>query len=427
MEKLEIQTVTGPVKGAIRPPGSKSITNRALLCAALAEGVSTLRGLLDSDDTHLMLSALQQLGVQVSVDWVGSNAVIEGCRGRFPNSDIELFVGNSGTTMRFIAAALAASGGRYRLIGTARMHERPIDELVVALRGLGVDVTCETEGRFPPLTISSTRFKGGHVSIAAAKSSQFISGLLMAAPLSSVPLEIETTGPVVSQPYITMTRDVMRSFGVDVAVSHDKKRYSVLPQHYRGVSYEIEPDASAASYFLAVAAICGGTVVIDGLASDSIQGDVGFAQLLSKMGCRVESGVQSMSVTGPALRGIDCDMRDISDTVQTMAAVSLFVQGPTTIRGIDHIRGKETDRIGNLAIELRKLGASVIESAGGMTIEPRQLRGTEINTHDDHRMAMSLALVGLRQPGVVILDPGCVSKTYPGYFEDLEKVTATSK
>jgi 3-phosphoshikimate 1-carboxyvinyltransferase len=218
----------------------------------------------------------------------------------------------------------------------------------------------------------------------------------------------------------------MRSFGVDVVVESNSGRLAVLPQPYRAADFQVEPDASAASYFLAVAAICGGTVAIAGLGSDSIQGDVGFVGVLAEMGCLVSTTKQSIKVTGPALRGIDCDMRDISDTVQTLAAVSLFVECPTTIRGVSHIRGKETDRIGHLAIELRKLGANVIEFPDGMKIEPQQLRAAEIETYDDHRMAMSLSLVGLRQSGVVILNPDCVSKTYPNFFADLAKIVAST-
>ncbi len=418
---IAIQQAPGPVHSTIQPPGSKSLTNRALAIAAMARGRSVLQGVLDSDDTRVMIESLVKLGVQVQQDVSNHSVWVEGRGGVFPNQSAELFVGNSGTTIRFLTALLGFAGGRYCLDGIDRMHERPIGPLVDALNQLGANVVAESPGQCPPVRISSKRLTGGRVTISGDTSSQYLSGLMMAAPLATEQVVIKIDGPLISKPYVEMTSNVMKSFGVECRYGKSFDRFEITGgQTYVATDYQIEPDASAASYFWAMAAICGGAATVTGINQYSLQGDVRFVHCLKQMGCNVAWGDNEITVTGPAKIGIDVDMSDVSDTVQTLAAVAVFVEGTTTIRNVAHNRVKETDRIGNLAIELRKLGAKVDEFEDGLAIHPGALTGAEIETYDDHRMAMSLALVGLRQPGVKIHNPGCVSKTYPNYFEDLK-------
>ncbi len=417
----EIKPVFSPVASSIRPPGSKSLTNRALPIAAMASGRSVLQGFLDSDDTRVMIESLNRLGIFVSHDATSSSAVVEGVGGLVPNQKADLFIGNSGTTIRFLTALLAVAGGDYRLDGIPRMRQRPIGPLVEALQMLHLKVDTGSPGGCPPVRISTQRSQGGTVRIKGSLSSQYLSGLMMAAPLAVHDTVIEIEGVLISRPYVEMTKRVMGAFGVGIEVDQQFRRFEIGGgQTYRATDYQIEPDASSASYFWAVAAICGGSATVLGLDKGSLQGDVGFVNCLEQMGCEVEWGAGQITVRGPAKHGIDIDMSNVSDTVQTLAAVALFVEGTTNVRNIAHNRVKETDRIGNLAIELRKLGATVEEREDGLAIHPRPTRPAEIETYDDHRMAMSLALVGLRQAGVKILDHKCVSKTYPDFFEDLE-------
>jgi 3-phosphoshikimate 1-carboxyvinyltransferase len=414
---------SGPIAANVRPPGSKSITNRALVCAALAEGTSQLVGALDSDDTRVMIDSLARLGIVIRHDAPAATIDVAGCGGRIPASAADLFVGNSGTTMRFLTALAVLGNGVYRLDGVPRMRERPIDDLVAALVQLGCDVASEQPNGCPPVVVRAKGLRGGRAEIQGDRSSQFLSGILMAAPYARQPVELVTSGPLVSQPYVRMTLAVMKAFGV-MAEASDLRRIRVpTPQVYRGREYAIEPDASAASYFFAAAAITGGEATVPGLSRDSLQGDVAFVDCLARMGCDVRFKDHEITVVGRPLAGIDLDMNAISDTVQTLAAVALFANGPTAIRGVGHIRHKETDRIGNLAIELRKFGAKVDELTDGLVIQPpNTLRAATIDTYDDHRMAMSLAQVGLRTSGVVINNPGCVAKTYPEFFAELEKI-----
>jgi 3-phosphoshikimate 1-carboxyvinyltransferase len=418
---IEVQPARGPIRSSIQPPGSKSLTNRALPIAAMAAGKTVLTGVLDSDDTRAMIDSLERIGVNVSHDAKTNRVVIEGNGGSF-NGAAELFIGNSGTSIRFLTAMLGFAGGKYRLDGIERMRERPIGPLVESLNQLGANVVAESDGGCPPVQINSDAVSGGTVSIRGSISSQYLSGVMMASPLAKDGVVVEIEGPLISKPYVEMTAAVMKSFGVDCQASKALDRFEIsADQQYQGIEYAIEPDASAASYFWAAAAICGGTATVKGLNRNSLQGDVGFVDCLEQMGCKVEWLENEISVTGPATHGIDIDMSDVSDTVQTLASVALFVEGPTNVRNVAHNRVKETDRIGNLAIELRKFGVQVDEREDGLTIHPAPLNSAEIETYDDHRMAMSLALVGLKQPGVKILDPGCVSKTYPNYFIDLAK------
>ncbi|XZE55147.1 3-phosphoshikimate 1-carboxyvinyltransferase [Planctomycetaceae bacterium SH139] len=416
----------GPVVGAMRPPGSKSLTNRALICAALANGRSKLTDVLDSEDTRVMIAALQAVGVELDVDLAKQTIEVEGLAGSHRDqqaAEVSLEIGNSGTTIRFLTAALSALGGRYYLHGVPRMHQRPIADLIAAIEQLGGGAEALSPLGCPPVRIASGGWQRGEVTVAGAVSSQYLSGLLMAAPASRRQITVRIAGELVSRPYVDMTLTLMRDFGVRVDVVDESTFLLPADQAYQGRSYTIEPDASAASYPWAAAAISGGTVTVQGLHRQALQGDVAFVEVLAKMGCQVSYEANQITVSGRAARGIDVDMNAISDCVQTLAVVALFATGPTTIRGVGHNRFKETDRIGDLARELRKLGAEVTELDDGMRITPGELRGALLETYDDHRMAMSLALAGLSLPGVQIENPACTAKTYPHYFADLERLT----
>ncbi len=429
-DSLEIQPVRSPVRGTIRPPGSKSITNRALVCAALADGKSTLRGALDSEDTQVMVAALGKLGIPVAVADAGRTLHVTGCGGAIPAAQAELFVANSGTTMRFLAAVAGLGRGEYRLDGIPRMRERPMGDQAAAMRRLGVEVVCEGAGECPPIVVRGGPFTGGSTRIRGEASSQFLSGLLMAAPYATRDVDLIVDGTLVSVPYVTMTQRVMESFGAEVTAAPDYAELRVSSKRrYVGREYEIEPDASAASYFFATAAITGGRVVVDRLGRESLQGDVAFVNCLEKMGAQVSYGSDnSITVEGRPLVGVDVDMNSISDTAPTMAVTALFAKGPTLIRNIAHVRHKETDRIAAVATELRKLGAVVEELNDGLRITPPvSPHGASVATYNDHRMAMSFALAGLVIPGVVINDPGCTSKTYPEYFADLDRLVRSGK
>lgn len=427
MSSIEVQPAAGPLNARIRPPGSKSLTNRALVCAALARGTSTLRGVLDSEDTRIMLDALSVLGVAVDVDSQQQVARVTGCGCSIPATSADLYVAASGTTVRFLTALVALAHGRFRLHGTPRMHERPIGDLLDALVQLGVDARSETGNGCPPVVVRAAGLPADKVTMRGDVSSQFLSGLLMAAPCAvaqadAAPLRIAIDGPLVSQPYVEMTLAVMRAFGAQVDTAADSSLFQVAGTGYTARDYDVEPDASAASYFWAAAAITGGRVTVEGLNADSLQGDIHLVDCLAKMGCHVEQDQRGITVAGAPLSGIDVDMNAISDTVQTLAVVALFADGATNIRNVAHMRHKETDRIAALTTELRKLGAGVEERPDGLRIVPGKLSGARLDTYDDHRMAMSLALAGLRVPGVIIADPECTAKTYPGFWHDLERL-----
>ena len=418
--EIEIQPA-GPIRGSIRPPGSKSLTNRALVCAALAQGESVLTGALDSEDTRVMIEALRQLKIAVENDVKANIIRVTGCDGRPRATDADIFTANSGTTIRFLTAMAALGRGRFRLDGSPRMRERPIEDLLDALGQLGVNAYSELHTGCPPVIVEGQGLRGGRAEIAGNVSSQFLSALLMAAPYAENPVELALRA-LVSQPYVAMTTAVMAAFG---AYIETRPGGFIVPAGtgYHGRDYEIEPDASAASYFFAAAAITGGKISVQGLSRHSLQGDVAFCDGLERMGCSVRYGENEITVSGGKLRGIDADMNAISDTVQTLAAVALFAEGPTSIGRAAHIRHKETDRIHALACELRKLGAGVEERPDGLRIIPGKLHGAKIETYNDHRMAMSMALVGLAVAGVIILDPECTAKTYPDFFADLARIT----
>jgi 3-phosphoshikimate 1-carboxyvinyltransferase len=409
----DVLTVTpsrGPLDAVVRPPGSKSITNRALLCAALAPGTSTLSGALFADDTRAMLGAIAALGASVDADPAAARVTVTGADLRAGGPDAAVDARQSGTTARFVLPVAAARPGRTVVDGAAQLRDRPFGPVLDALRDLGAEVAADG---FLPATVRGP-MRGGPVQVSGHISSQFLSGLLLAGPLMTDGLSVELTSPLVSAPYVEMTKAVMASFGVAV----DGLR--VAPGSYRATDYAVEPDASAASYLLGAAAVAGGTVTVRGLGSASLQGDVRFAQVLAGMGARVSHTTDSLTVTvEDTLSGVDVDMADISDTAQTLAAVAVFADSPTRVRGIGFIRRKETDRLAAIVTELRRAGIDATEDDDGFTVHPGQPRATRFATYDDHRMAMSLALLGLRVPGIEIADPGCVTKTYPGFFGDL--------
>jgi 3-phosphoshikimate 1-carboxyvinyltransferase len=421
-----IQPVVRPIVGSIRPPGSKSLTNRALVVAALAEGTSTLTGVLQSRDTEVMVDSLNRLGITVTPGTTPNSLVVTGGAGRIPATTAELYLENSGTSIRFLTAMCVLGQGRYRLDGNARMRARPIGDLLAALNQLGAQTRCEAPTDCPPVIIEADGLPGGVTSVETQKSSQFLSALLMALPGARGPVEVRLSGPLVSEPYIDMTLGVMARFGVTIDTSRTGV-YRVQPARYRAGHYSIEPDASAASYFFAAAAITGGSVTVEGLSHSALQGDVRFVEVLEQMGCRVDWHPDSITVHGGPLRGVDVDMNAISDTAQTLAVVAIFANSPTTIRHVAHMRLKETDRVSAVVTELRRMGLSADEHPDGLTIHPGVPQPTLIETYDDHRMAMSFALAGLRVSGIRIADPGCTAKTYPQFFADLERLSAAAR
>ncbi len=425
MESHRCQAAVGPLDAVAELPGSKSLTNRALAAAALADGTSLLTGILVAEDTRLMIDALAALGVRTTLDEAGCAAEVTGCRGQLPESEAELFCGNSGTTIRFCAALSALGCGHYLLDGVQRMRQRPISGLVDALKPLGVAVEYLGEQGYPPLTIHAGGLSGGHVAFHDSESSQFISALLLAAPYATRDVLVDVTGTVPSAPYLRMTTAVMDRFGVPVIEQYHPKEAKFIvpaPQRYQAVSYHVEPDASNATYFLAAPAVAGGRVTVKGLGTASIQGDVHFVDVLEEMGCAIERQPDRTTVIGPPegkrLRGVDVDLNAMPDTVQTLAVVALFAAGPTTIRNVANLRVKETDRLAALARELTKLGAAVDETQSGLTVHPPEgIRPASIDTYNDHRMAMSFAVAGMACDGLQINDPACCRKTFPDFFE----------
>ena len=421
-----ILPVNGPIHGSIRPPGSKSLTNRALAIAALAEGESRLVGVLDSTDTRVMIESLCRLGIPVRHDKKNCIADVSGCGGVPPAKLADLWLENSGTSIRFLTAVCALGHGIFRLDGNPRMRQRPVLPLVDALNSLGAHVRCETDSGCPPVLVKSQGLQGGIATVKGDISSQFLSALLIASPGAKQPVELHIEGELVSRPYVEMTLGVMAKFDV-AAEPVAPDIYRIVPQRYRGTEYMIEPDASAASYFFAAAAITGGEVTVEGLPEHALQGDVAFVEALAEMGCEVKCRSDAITVKGGPLRGINIDMNAISDTAQTLACVAVFADGPSRISRIGHIRHKETDRIAALATELRRLGLKVDDEHDALTVHPGPITPARIETYDDHRMAMSFALIGLKVPGIEIADPGCTAKTYPGFFEDLNKLTASAR
>lgn len=410
---LPVAPLSSPLDATVRPPGSKSITNRALLCAALAPGTSVLSGALFADDTRAMMGAVAALGARVETDEAARTIEVTGIDPRTAVTSGMIDARQSGTTSRFILPAAALLPVRTVVDGTAQLRARPFGPVLEALRGVGAVVEELDQPGYLPAAVRGP-LRGGPVEISGHISSQFLSGLLMAGPLMTAGLAVSLTSPLVSVPYVEMTKAVMAAFGVRA------DGLSVSPASYRAADYEVEPDASAASYFLGAAAVAGGRVTVEGLGTGSLQGDVRFADVLERMGASVSRTATSVTVSGNGrLTGVDVDMSDISDTAQTLAAVAVFADSPTRVRGIGFIRGKETDRVGAVVTELRRAGIDAVEDEDGFTIHPGEPRPTRFATYEDHRMAMSLSLLGLRAPGIEIEDPGCVAKTYPDYFTDL--------
>ena len=407
--------------GTVRLPGSKSISNRVLLLAALADGVTEVHDLLDSDDTQHMLAALRALGVGVE-DCGGNHWRISGVGGAFPIKQAELFLGNAGTAFRPLTAALALSGGDYVLRGVARMHERPIGDLVEALKQLGAQIDYLGNPGFPPLHIHPVKLAGDRATVRGNVSSQFLTGLLMALPLRQTATTVEVVGELISKPYIGITLAMLRRFGVEVVQDGWQSFTVAADACYRSPGdIHVEGDASSASYFLAAGAIGGGPVRVEGVGRDSVQGDVRFADALALMGAQIEMGPNWIEARAPAgrLKAIDLDCNHIPDAAMTLAVAALFADGVTTLRNIASWRVKETDRIAAMATELRKVGATVEEGADFIRVTPPQTLtpNAVIDTYDDHRMAMCLSLVTLGGVPVRINEPGCVAKTFPDYFQ----------
>jgi 3-phosphoshikimate 1-carboxyvinyltransferase len=406
--------------GTVRLPGSKSISNRALLLAALARGDTELSGLLDAEDTRVMREALARLGVSFNGN------TITGVGGSFPVKKADLFLGNAGTAFRPLTAALAFSGGEYVLSGVPRMHERPIGDLVDALRGIGARVEYAEKDGFPPLKISSARLKVDHLRVRGDVSSQFLTALLMALPLSGKPARVEVQGELISKPYVEITLNVMKRFGIEV--KRTGWRFFDVPAgtYVSPGRVYVEGDASSASYFLAAGALGGGPVRVEGVGRGSIQGDVRFTEVLEKMGATVRIDESAIEVSGSGkLKRIDMDMNHIPDAAMTAAVLALFADGPSVIRNVASWRVKETDRLVAMATELRKLGAQIEEGDDFLKINPGTLKpGVAIDTYDDHRMAMSFSLVALGGVPVRINEPQCVAKTFPDFFREFQAITA---
>ena len=426
MESLRIEPIA-KVDGEINLPGSKSLSNRALLLAALADGVTEIRNLLDSDDIRHMLNALAKIGIKYELSSDKTVCVVTGNAGAFQNTaPLELFLGNAGTAMRPLCAALCLGNGEYTLTGEPRMEERPIDALIEALREAGCEVECLKNEGYPPLKISANGMRGGKVNIDGSISSQFLTALLMAAPMAQQDTEITIVGELVSKPYILITLDIMKKFGIEVE-NDDFKVFKIKSgQLYTAPGvFMVEGDASSASYFMAAAAIKGGEIKVTGIGKSSVQGDVQFATVLEDMGAEVEWGDDYISVKAGDLVGVDQDMNHIPDAAMTIATTALFAKGKTAIRNIYNWRVKETDRLFAMATELRKLGVEVVEGEDYIEINPiplSELKLAEIDTYDDHRIAMCFSLVALSTTAVVINDPGCTAKTFPDYFEKFASI-----
>jgi 3-phosphoshikimate 1-carboxyvinyltransferase len=411
----------GAVDWEVAVPGSKSLTNRALIAAAQAPGMTRLSNASFSDDSRFLAAALNQVGI--AVETLDRERVLVVRGGRIGVSPQPLFMGNAGTALRFFTSFACLGQGRYVIDGDERMRERPIGGLVDALRRLGAAVVYKGKEGFPPLEIQAHGLAGGRTIVQGDTSSQFVSSLLLAAPGATDPVEIEVAGDVASKPYIDITLDVMRDLGV--AVEREGHRRFRIPNgsRYSPGEYAVEADGASAGYFLAMAAATGGRARVRGIGSRSHQGEIRFARILEEMGCSVGWSPDSVEVRGGPRRGVDVDMNDCPDSVQTVACVGLFATGPTRVRNVRNLRVKETDRIAAIARECGKLGAKVQEHDDGFTLTPPAHVGTaEIDTYQDHRMAMSFAVAAVAAPGIVIRDPGCVSKSYPGFFEQLESL-----
>lgn len=418
MTARTVTPILHPLDAVVAVPGSKSIANRALICAALADGPSTLTGLPDGDDTEAMVECLGLLGIAIGLDRSGASnvAVVEGIGGALPAGPVTLPTRLAGTTSRFVTALAALGRGPYLIDGDPPLRARPMGPLHDALSRLGATVEAGARPGHLPVTISGPLRGARRIEVRGDVSSQFLTALMLIGPYVPSGLHVAVTTPLVSRPYLEITQSVMADFGHD-AVMIDDHDIEVAPGRYTGRHYAIEPDASSAGYPLAAAAICGGRVEVPGLTNRSVQGDARFCDVLAAMGCIADRNESATIVqSGPGLDGIDVDMVELSDLVPTLAAVAAFASTPTRIRGVGFIRAKESDRLGDLCRELRRLGADAAETADGLTIAPADLHGTLLGTHHDHRLAMAFGLIALRVAGVEIDDPDVVSKSWPGYW-----------
>ena len=423
-DKLTLSPIQ-KISGSVVLPGSKSLSNRILLLSMLAEGKTEIQNLLDSDDVRRMVEALEKLGIQFEEKRAENLITVSGTSGIIPVKEATLMLGNAGTAIRPLTAAMTLGHGRFVLDGVQRMRERPIIDLINGLSQLGANLRCINGTDCPPVEVIADGLPGGITRLSGAISSQYLTAILLAAPYADKEVQIEITDKLVSVPYVEMTLRLMQSFGV--SVNHENFRLFHIPrQTYRSPgNIFVEGDASSASYFLAGAAITKGTVTVKGCGTDSLQGDARFAEVLEKMGAKVEWEPQQVKLTGNSLNGIDVDMNQMPDAAMTLAVVALFASGPTAIRNIYNWRVKETERLQAVSTELRKLGAEVEEGYDYLVIQPpEQIRKTEIDTYDDHRMAMAFSLAACGESPMTINNPGCVSKTFPDYFEVLDGLCA---
>lgn len=408
------------VEAILTLPGSKSYTHRALIAAALAPGESILANALRAEDTEITARVLAALGADL--DWQGHTVRVQGTGGRLQPVADPLLLGNSGTSMRFLTALAGLGQGTYRLTGAPRLCERPMGELLEALQDLGIQATAEKGNNCPPVLVVGGGLRGGKTRLSGAVSSQYLSALLLIGPLAPQGVEVEITGELVSRPYVDITLSVLTAFGI--TFSREAYRRFIIPggQNYRSRQYDIEADASSASYFWAAAALTGGRVTVANLDLESVQGDIDFLSVLARMGCRLTSSPEGLTVKGGPLKGIHMDMSGMPDLVPTLGVLAAFAEGETVISGVAHLRHKESNRLAAVVTELGKMGITAEETPDGLRIVGGRPRGAEIETYDDHRLAMSFAVAGLKAKGVVIRNPDCVVKSFPDFWEYFENL-----
>jgi len=436
MSDVLMQPFRHEIKAVISPPGSKSLTNRAMVLAAMANRACSLTNVLFADDTRVMLDGLTRLGFELQIDESNRTVVVQGRSGQIPAADADIFCGNSGTTIRFLTALCCLGHGEFRLDGIERMRSRPIGQLVDLLKNLGGRISYLGNAGFPPVHVQADGLPGGLIQYPAAASSQYLSAVLMVSPYARHEVRVDLEPNQTSWPYIWMTMRLMHEFGITPELLRDpatgEPKQIVVPKgHYTASSYAVEPDASNAAYFLGIAALHpGASISISGLGTSSLQGDVEFAKILRQLGASVTIAKDSITVVGgPELKGIDVNLLDMPDQAQTLAVLALFAKGRTTIRGLHTLRVKETDRLAALSTELQKFGAVVnVEGDDALMVDPpNNLSPAAVDTYDDHRMAMSFAMAGTRLGGVIIKDPQCVSKTYPEFFDDIPERRRTRR
>ncbi|UVI28983.1 3-phosphoshikimate 1-carboxyvinyltransferase [Paenibacillus spongiae] len=419
-QEAVLSPASNPVHAKLTVPGSKSLTNRALIIAALASGTSELAGILKSDDSYWCIDSLRRLGISITMD--GERAIVEGGGGVWPIRHGELYAGAAGTVARFLPGALAAASGHWTLRGSKRMSERPIAPLVGALTSLGADIRYAENGHRLPVSVEGKGLRGGTIDMPGDQSSQFISGLLIAAPYAKEPVTVHINGPIVQHDYVEMTLATMSQFGADAQMGIDKQTIYVHPRRYEARSFALEPDVSTCGYFWALAALTNGYIRVEGLPANTRQPDMLLLKALEQMGCTtaVENNAVEVRGTGQLTGGFTVSMKEWSDQTLTMAALAVFADGPITLTDAAHIRHHECDRIEAICSELAKLGIRTDEHPDGLTVYPGEPLPALLDPHDDHRMAMALSLIGAKIPGVRIADPGCVSKTCPDYWERLD-------